>query len=205
MADLKERVCIEFCFLLGKTAAELSQCFERLLKKKLWARQGFTNGFLGSNVVTSLEDQPRSGRPSTSRTNENIQKICDAIMFDRHRTINDLEALTGVSWSSCQWILTEELWRSVEWLLHHDNAPTHTALSVRQFLTKNRMTSASHPPYSLDLAPCDFFLFPRMKRDLKGKRFQNVEEVRGKKDGGTEDYHFARVPELFWTMEKAMG
>jgi hypothetical protein len=34
-----------------------------------------------------------------------------------------------------------------------------------------------------------------MKRNLKGKRFQNVEEVREK--GGTEDYHFARVPEMF--------
>jgi len=30
-------------------------------------------------------------------------------MFDRRRTINELEALTGVSWSSCQRILTEEL------------------------------------------------------------------------------------------------
>jgi predicted acetyltransferase len=37
-----------------------------------------------------------------------------------------------------------------------------------------------HSPYSPDLAPNDFFLFPRMKRDLKGKRFQNVEEVREK-------------------------
>jgi len=45
---------------------------------------------------------------------------------------------------------------------------------------KNGMTTASHPPYSPDLATCDFFLFPRMKRDLKGKRFQNVEEVREK-------------------------
>ena len=42
------------------------------------------------------------------------------------------------------------------------------------------MTTASHPPYSLDLATCNFFLFPRMKRDLKGKHFQNVEEVREK-------------------------
>src|SRR5215469_14721696 len=38
-----------------------------------------------------------------------------------------------------------ELWRSGEWLLHHDNAPVHTALSVRQFLTKNGMTTDSHP------------------------------------------------------------
>ena len=57
-------------------------------------------------------------------------------------------------------------------------SPAHTALSVRQFLTKNGMTTASHPPP--DLAHCDFFLFPRMMRDLKGKHFQNVEEVREK-------------------------
>jgi len=56
-----------------------------------------------------LEDQPRSGRPSTSRTDENFKKNRDAIMFDRRRTIDELEALTGVSWSSCQRILTEEL------------------------------------------------------------------------------------------------
>jgi len=46
-----------------------------------------------------------------------------------------------------------KLWQSGEWLLHHDNAPAYTALSVRQFLTKNRMTTASHPPYAPDLAP----------------------------------------------------
>jgi hypothetical protein len=42
------------------------------------------------------------------------------------------------------------------------------------------MTTALYPPYSPDLAPCNFFLFPRMKSDLKGKRFQNVEGVREK-------------------------
>ena len=56
-----------------------------------------------------LEEQPRSGRPSTSRNDENITKICNAIMFDCHRTINELEVLTGVLWSSHQLILTEEL------------------------------------------------------------------------------------------------
>ena len=39
-----------------------------------------------------------------------------------------------------------ELWLSGEWLLHHDSAPVHTALSVRQFRTKNVMTTASHLP-----------------------------------------------------------
>jgi hypothetical protein len=36
-----------------------------------------------------------------------------------------------------------------------------------------------HPLYSPDLAPCDFFLFPRLKSTLKGKRFQDVAEIHG--------------------------
>jgi hypothetical protein len=34
-----------------------------------------------------------------------------------------------------------------------------------------------HPPYSPDLAPCDFFLFPKMKLKLKGRRFDTIEEI----------------------------
>jgi len=90
-----------------------------------------------------------------------------------------------------------KLWWSGEWLLHQDNAPAHTALSVHQFLMKNGMTTASHPFYSPDLAPCDFFPFPRMKRDLKGKRFQNVEEVREKTTVALKAITWQEVPELF--------
>jgi hypothetical protein len=34
-----------------------------------------------------------------------------------------------------------------------------------------------HPSYSLDLAPADFFLFPKLKTTLKGRRFQTIEEI----------------------------
>jgi len=64
-----------------------------------------------------------------------------------------------------------DLWRTGDWFFHLDNAPAHTAISVRQFCAKNGMTVLPHPPYSPDVAPSDFFLFPRMKRDLKGKCF----------------------------------
>jgi len=40
--------------------------------------------------------------------------------------------------------------------------------------------SAAHPPYSPDLTPCDFFLFPPMKGQMKGKRFAGVSEVKNK-------------------------
>jgi hypothetical protein len=34
------------------------------------------------------------------------------------------------------------------------------------------------PPYSPDLTPADFFLFPKPKTTLKGGRFQTIEEIR---------------------------
>jgi len=46
-----------------------------------------------------------------------------------------------------------------DWVLHHDNAPAHTALSIREFLAKKNIPVLPHPPYSPDLAPCDFYLF----------------------------------------------
>ena len=42
------------------------------------------------------------------------------------------------------------------------------------------MTGKTHPPCSPDLSPCDFFLFPRMKSQMKGKRFADVSEVKKK-------------------------
>ena len=37
-----------------------------------------------------------------------------------------------------------------KWILHHDNAPAHDALRVREFLAKNSSTKMDHPPYSPD-------------------------------------------------------
>ena len=54
-------------------------------------------------------------------------------------------------------------WRNNTWLLHHDNAPAHAALLTRRFLTDNNMTVVPHHPCSPDLAPSDFFLFPKLK------------------------------------------
>jgi hypothetical protein len=62
-------------------------------------------------------------------------------------------------------------------LLHHDNAPPHTAIFTHKFLAKNKIGFIPHTPYSADLAPCDFFLFPKMKLKLKGRRFHNIEEI----------------------------
>ncbi|UYV72614.1 hypothetical protein LAZ67_10000060 [Cordylochernes scorpioides] len=59
-----------------------------------------------------------------------------------------------------------DLWKNKNWLLHHDNAPAHTSLLVRDFLAKNNTLMMPQSPYSPELAPCDFFLFPKLKRPV---------------------------------------
>ena len=52
--------------------------------------------------------------------------------------------------------------------MHWENAPVHTAKSVHDFLNKNNIQLLDNPPNSSDLAPADFFLFPKLKRELAG-------------------------------------
>lgn len=62
-------------------------------------------------------------------------------------------------------------------LLHHDNAPAHTAGRTVEFLAQSRMGTLPHSPYSPDLAPCDFWLFPKVKEPLRGRDFESEEEL----------------------------
>jgi hypothetical protein len=70
-----------------------------------------------------------------------------------------------------------ELWQEQIWLLHHDNAPSHTSVFTQQFLANYEMAVTPHPPYSPDLAPRDLFLFPKVKLKVKGRRFDSIEEI----------------------------
>jgi hypothetical protein len=51
---------------------------------------------------------------------------------------------------------------------------------TQQFLAKYEMAVIPHQPYSPDFAPCYFFLFPKMKLKLKGRRFDTTEEIQAK-------------------------
>ena len=68
-----------------------------------------------------------------------------------------------------------EKWRSGSWILHHDNAPAHGAVTTNEFLAKHNIPFLLHPPYSSDLAPCDFFLFLQLKKTMKGRPFDDKE------------------------------
>ncbi|UYV65192.1 hypothetical protein LAZ67_3003525 [Cordylochernes scorpioides] len=59
-----------------------------------------------------------------------------------------------------------DLWKNKNWLLHHDNAPAHTSLLVRDFLAKNNTLMMPQPPYPPDLAP----LLRRLEKPLAQDR-----------------------------------
>ena len=48
---------------------------------------------------------------------------------------------------------------------------------MRSFLEKPQIIQVTQPLYSPDLVPCDFWLFPKLKPPLKGKRFQTNDEI----------------------------
>ena len=74
-------------------------------------------------------------------------------------------------------------WQNQNLIIHHDNAPAHRSFKVSKFLAKNNMTVVLHPPYSLDLAPCDFFRFPKLKLRMKGRRFDTIEGFKRNRNG----------------------
>ena len=63
-------------------------------------------------------------------------------------------------------------------LLHHDNAPGHSSRVVLDTIKELDIEILPHPPYSPDLAICDFWLFPNLKNKLLGEKYESREELR---------------------------
>ena len=76
-----------------------------------------------------------------------------------------------------RWFWRPQLWATGDWQLHHNNIPPHALHLVQSCLAKHQITQVTRPPYSPDLVPCDFWLFPKLKSPLKKKRFQTIDEI----------------------------
>ena len=67
------------------------------------------------------------------------------------------------------------LFKSDQWHIHQDNAPVHNSILITDYLTQMGINTVPHSPYSPNLAPCDFCLFPK----LRGCRYETIEEMKG--------------------------
>jgi hypothetical protein len=63
--------------------------------------------------------------------------------------------------------------------LHHedDSAPPHSSHLIQGFLAKHSIPQAHQAPYSADMAPYNFWLFPRLKTLLKGSHFDKRDNI----------------------------
>ncbi len=61
-----------------------------------------------------------------------------------------------------------------QWHFHQDNALVHNSILLTDYLTKMVIKTVLQPPYSPDVGPCDFWLFPK----LRGCRYETIEEMK---------------------------
>ena len=90
-------------------------------------------------------------------------------------------ATVNASWyvNTCLWqVLSEQRETRGLWglIFHDDNAKLHRALITNEFLPKNHVEQYENAAYSPDLSPCDFFLFPKLKKQFRGIRFSDDNE-----------------------------
>ena len=91
------------------------------------------------------------------------------------------------------WFRRPQLRATGDWQLHHNNAPTNASHLMQSFLVKHQITQVTQPPCSPDLMPCNFWLFPKLKSPLKGKRLQTVSEIQENTMG-----HLMAVGRIMW-------
>jgi len=109
-AEQEQHVFIKFCVKQGRNSAET---FEKL-------RTAFGEQCLSRDRIfewhkrfkegrDSVDDNPQSDRPTTSKTDDCVVQVRELIQANRHLTIRELSVEVGVSYGTCQAILTQNL------------------------------------------------------------------------------------------------
>jgi transposase len=107
---LEQRANVKFCVKLGKSGAETFEMIRRAYGNEAMSRaRCFEWHARFKRGRTSLEDDERSGRPSTSSAPKNVETIRRLVHEDRRRTITDTAAIVNVSYGTEQTILTCDL------------------------------------------------------------------------------------------------
>lgn len=141
-----------------------------------------------SNRQSATWLEPGESRQKRPKTQTSAGKVMASIFWDAHGIIliDYLEkgrTITGDYYVALLDRLNDEIKKKrphmtkKKVLFHHDNAPAHSSLKAMAKLNELRYELLPHPPYSPDLAPSDYYLFPNLKRWLQGKRFYSNEEV----------------------------
>ena len=131
---------------------------------------------------------PGSPRPKKFKTQPCAGKVMATVFWDAKGVIMlDFlpvrSTITGVYYANLldqlRTAVREKRWGKLSKgvLLQHDNARVHTCKVAMDAVERNWYELIPHPAYSPDLAPTNFFLFPNLKKDIRGLHFRSGEEV----------------------------
>ena len=162
-----------------------------LLKRIMKGDERWVYGYdIETKSQSSQWRHSSSPRPKKARQVRSNVKVMLTVFFDfngivHHEFLSRGQTVNQEYYLQVQRRLHEairkkrpDLWKNNSWLLHHDNAPAHTSLLARDFLAKNNTVTMPQPPYSPNMALCDFFLFTKIKRTLKGRRFTAIDGIK---------------------------
>ena len=134
------------------------ECFRLLLDDLAWIEHQFLSGIRDSRKAGSLWEMMRGAG--------GVKKSI------HHSWLAKGLGLGLLCWSF-RWT-RPALFKSGQWHFQQDNAPVHNSILVTDYLTKMSIKTVPHPPYSPDLAPSNFWLFPM----LRGCRYETIEEMK---------------------------
>ncbi|XP_055326361.1 protein GVQW3-like [Sitodiplosis mosellana] len=175
---IQQRSAIKFCFLNGISAAETLRMLQKAYGDQAPSKTTTFDWYkMFKEGRQRVEDEERPGRPSTSTDGQHVNKIKELVLENCRLTIRDLADDIGISKGSVNTILKDVL--GLKRVKSRLVPKTLNFLcQKREFFAKNSTHIVPQPPYSPDLAPCDFWLFSKLKRPLRGHCFDTIDQIK---------------------------
>ncbi|UYV65275.1 hypothetical protein LAZ67_3003775, partial [Cordylochernes scorpioides] len=169
---MDQRTCIKFCV---KNEIKCADAFRMLTVAYGEATLDRSNVYRWYKMFLEgredVNEEERAGRPSTSTTDEKINEVEKMILANRRITVREVAEDLNISIGSG--------------VVHHDFLPQGRTVNEEYYLQVMRNLREAirqkRPDLwnnKIDLAPCDFFLFPKLKRPMKGRRYATLDEIK---------------------------
>ena len=106
----EQRICIKFCFKIGKPVTGTYKLLQQAPGEDAVGRKRVFDWFRRfKEGRTSVESDPCSGRPSTSRNKEMITKVRTIVRNNWRLTVREIADDCGISVGSCDAVLTDDM------------------------------------------------------------------------------------------------
>ena len=144
---IEQRYCIKICQKLGDTQVETIRKTQQAFGNEAFSPTQLKQWFKHfKDGCASVESDPRSRRPSTSRKEEVIDQVREEVLEDCHLTVQEIVAKVGISTGSVHSILTEDLNLRRVPAKFVPKLLTKQQKELRKKISENMLDLANHDP-----------------------------------------------------------